>query len=238
MHDSRQHNHKSIYSPRKDFTLIEILLVVSVMLIVLAFTTPIFSELLRGNAVDEAASMISSQLALARAQATRFRKPVALVFPTEGSDDKSLSYTACRPYFVEENRWLPNSQWTQIPLGAVILQVDDDYSEELIYNNNPGPSETTWTINPDWITPPYDQLFSPDHLSSPSSEITVSTKECGDCRAIVFYPDGSSTQAMYVTLVQSIVNPTDHKPDLKRTVYENLRVLKINPYTGKANFIY
>lgn len=115
------------------FTLIEILVVVVIIGLLVGIAVPSFSRIVTGNSVTYGASMISSQLRMARAEACSRRKTVALVFLTEESRIKNAAtttqiynrraYRCC--YLLPDGaggytfeRWIFGSKWEYLPMGA------------------------------------------------------------------------------------------------------------------------
>lgn len=125
------------------FTLVELMVVLIIVGIMLAALAPAFNRLMTGNAVGAAERMISSQLSLARAEAARRRCEVAIVIYDDHDYDatlpKSSSFRAAyNPAGTWQ--WLPGSQETWLPTGAIVGSLvlgsitDTNYVYPLIAN--------------------------------------------------------------------------------------------------------
>lgn len=136
---------------RKNFTLVEILVVLGLMAVLLFIALPSFEKLAKGHGVSLAARNIVSKLGLARGYAVSTRQYTALLFyqadvpasgsTPEGTSEKTKyfnkSYRICsvskyiktavtpneaRYYF---NSWIQGENWDYAPNGVVILEVND-----------------------------------------------------------------------------------------------------------------
>lgn len=149
---------------KKNFTILELLLVISIAGVMLTVALPAFSRLLKGSASGIAMRELSARLGSARSKAIAgkdgdFR--VALVFPSIGdaettgtvSDSFKQKYynQAYRACYVEKEtlnfiRWLPKDNWKFLPDGIVLdnapFHVADSSVEkkatstEIIHTNN------------------------------------------------------------------------------------------------------
>lgn len=123
---------------KKNFTILELLLVISIAGVMLTVALPAFSRLLKGSASGIAMRELSARLGSARSKAIAgkdgdFR--VALVFPSIGDAETTgtvselfkqkyynQAYRAC---YVEKEtlnfiRWLPKDNWKFLPDGIVL----------------------------------------------------------------------------------------------------------------------
>lgn len=166
-----------------DFTLVELLAVVVIMLIVLGISGPALTKVFMGSSVDSSARMVGAQLRLARQYAITQRKHIAVVFPSANGpwNDDDKKYQAMRPCEVDASEnfltWVPNTKWTYLPQGAVIYAIDDNSAASLV-----GSGDRSQKIKASSLTP-YESTASArdyDYVSATG----------GDCRAIIFRPSG------------------------------------------------
>lgn len=84
----------SVRDARKGFSLVELLVVISIIVIILTFTIPATTGLFRGSLLTQGSQMLGDQFALARQMALTRNHPVELRFfkfsdpevPGEGTD--------------------------------------------------------------------------------------------------------------------------------------------------------
>lgn len=257
----------------RQFTLIEILLVVTIMVIIMGFTAPAFSRITRGNAVDVASRMVSSQLAMARAEAVSKRQYIAVVMPgarfTPPSSDSSSAFhfTSFRSAIVEEDadgkfifkKWFPGTEWTFLPNGAVIAEVDGDGEagsfsagiECKVTMEATNPEVVEWRkVNPDWLAAGSGLQLNElgrareSGLSVVYEETAEEMCPGGDntntegIRCIVFKPNGRiAGGSKYVTIVEGVVPATSAPFILTNGNIYNMRLMRVNQFTGKVVFI-
>ncbi len=215
---------------KRHFTLLEILIVLALILVIVGLTTPAFSRLVIGSAVDQAGQMVSGQLAIARGEAIARRQYVALVMPgtswTAEDDDANKRCQAFRLALVEESSgnyqfdsWLPGSEWTYLPNGTVIAQVT---SSE--------PWASGGELSRTGTSPDYE--YTPTGTCSLSDNTQLKYNASTDVRAVIFTPEGQALDWTYITLMQGVVPA--HETSVKNTNENNLFVLGVSPMTGKA----
>ena len=218
---------------KRHFTLLEILIVLGIIIVIVGLTTPAFSRLVIGSAVDQAGQMVSGQLAIARGEAIARRQCVALVMPGKsyGAGDEGVNkcYQAFRLALVEQDgtdykfdEWLPGSEWAYLPNGAIIAQVTSDE-----------PWDTNGELTQSGTSPDYE--YTPTGTCS-ASDSTKQLKANGslshDVRAVIFTPEGQADQWTYITLMEGIAPANEDEP--RNTNPNNLFVLAVSPMTGKA----
>ena len=114
---------------RRNFTLVELLVVTVIIGIIVGATVPAFTRLMTGNAVSYGLRMTTSQLNMARTEACARRKYVAVVFANHTMNDDAdhapmLDRRAFRSCYLDDSRnfdcWVPGTKWEVIPTGATI----------------------------------------------------------------------------------------------------------------------
>ena len=247
------------------FTLVELLVVIAIMIIIMGFSVPMFSKISFGNAVDGSSRMISSQLSLARAEAVAKRQYIAIVMPGEKfkqpSDDSNGDYhfRSFRAAIVEETdeskefdfvKWFPGTEWGFLPNGAAIAEADGDgvttsssATGVECLEDYTGTELKSRKVADKWL----DENKLDDDDSSTmvvvkdtdtASMVEGQDNKADGVRAIVFQPNGRVVggQNMYVTLVEGV--PTGGSPYiLSNGNKENMRLMKINQYTGKITYL-
>ena len=236
----------------RNFTLVELLVVIVIISIILSMTAPAFRRLMVGNSVDSAARMVSSQLMLARAEAIAKRRYVAVIMPSDinipSSNNEVYKCQAFRSAYVSESgsnwtlgEWVPGTQWTFLPSGAVIAAIDDDHGS-IEYNSTANEWEivSSWTPTDNCATvgdrkhkEDPDNPDSDDVLDAPIIE-GVSTNS--NIRAVIFKPNGRALKREYITIMEGIC--TANNADIERANQNNINVIEINAYTGQARYIY
>lgn len=252
------------------FTLVELLVVIAIMVIIMGFSVPMFSKMSFGNAVDGASRMISSQLSLARAEAVAKRQYIAIVMPgtdfkqpEDGKTTDEYNFRSFRAAIVEEDddnndntfnfkAWFPGTEWSFLPKGAVIAEVDgdadtmDDSSTTVECIVSPlGSGEVdTRNLNKKWLGT--DSKLGQDgtytKINDTSSAKMVDGKINSDVRAVVFKPNGQvAGGTKFVTLIEGI--PTEHGSDsnpeyrLTNGNIENMRLMRVGRLTGKVTYV-
>lgn len=261
----------------RQFTLIEILLVVAIMVVIMGFTVPAFSRITRGNAVDVASRMVSSQLAMARAEAVAKRQYIAVVMPgarfapPSSDSTSSFHFTSFRSAIVEEapsgagkfvfKKWYPGTEWAFLPNGAVIAETDEDgektsigagdYVECQVKMVATNPEVVEWRkVNPDWLAAGSGLQLNElgrareSGLSVVYEETAEEMCPGGDntntegIRCIVFKPNGRiAGGSKYVTVVEGVVPATSAPFILTNGNIYNMRLMRVNQFTGKVVFI-
>lgn len=112
------------------FTILELLLVISIAGVMLSVAVPAFSRMLKGSASGIAVRELMGKLNAARAYAVANKTYVAVIFPVSGENDnfKKLhtyrSYRACE--IIKDGteyrfiRWIPNEKWCFFPKGIIL----------------------------------------------------------------------------------------------------------------------
>ena len=117
------------------FTLTELMVVLLIMAILLAVAIPAFEKLTTGTGVDAAGRMVSAQLRLARQYAITQRAKIAIIMPGPAATGltEKYRYSCLRAAIVTGgsspftfSEWVQNTTWSFIPIGASIMEADDD----------------------------------------------------------------------------------------------------------------
>ena len=249
------------------FTLVELLVVIAIMIIIMGFSVPMFSKISFGNAVDGASRMISSQLSLARAEAVAKRQYIAIVMPgkdfeqpTDGEKTDEYNFRAFRAAIVEKDdaaettfkfkEWFPGTEWGFLPKGAVLAEADgdgvttssSDTDVECVEEYN-GTELKSRHVSSKWLDS--NKLEGDDNTTMTivkdkdgSTEKMVDGKTNDKVRAIIFQPNGRVVggQNMYVTLVEGVATGNGNYV-LANGNTANMRLMKINQYTGKVTYL-
>ncbi len=106
------------------FTLLELLVVVAIMAIILAFAVPAVNGILRGRGLTEAAEAVRGQLALARQTALAGNRSIQVRFyELPGEAEPAPAFRALQLVDVTEGA-TPISAVTRLPTGAVLNNSD------------------------------------------------------------------------------------------------------------------
>lgn len=129
----------------RQFTMLELLIVIGIMMILMSLAVPGFRRLVSGKAVNAAASMLSGQLSLARAAAIAEQRYIAVIMPgryfnapasatDSGTTYDEYHFRSFRIGIVEKGSadnqfklvsWYPDSKWTFLPTGAILAECND-----------------------------------------------------------------------------------------------------------------
>ena len=130
---------------QRQFTMLELLIVIGIMMILMSLAVPGFRRLVSGKAVNAAASMLSGQLALARAAAIAEQRYIAVIMPgahfkapastaDSGTTYDEYHFRSFRIGIVEKGTdanqfklvsWYPDSKWTFLPVGAILAECNE-----------------------------------------------------------------------------------------------------------------
>lgn len=120
----------------KQFTLIELIMVMGVMMLLSAIAIPAYSSLFSGRKTTLAANVINSAIMTARARAISTKNYTAIVFiKTDLSANGYTSFRIAEVYHnsdMENNsfvwrRWAPDSSITYLPENTMIPSTKDDF---------------------------------------------------------------------------------------------------------------
>ncbi|NMA42134.1 MAG: prepilin-type N-terminal cleavage/methylation domain-containing protein [Oligosphaeraceae bacterium] len=199
---------------RHCFTLVELmvaLIIIGVLLLVLA---PAFNRLMTGNAVSSAERMLSSQFALARAEAASRRCEVAIVIYDENTAAGATKIANPSSFRAAYNNggtweWLPGSQQTWLPTGAVVGRV-------LLGTAADVPAPVPGSPIPD--------------LPNTTTGVTVQIDGV-DFPAVIFKPNGRLAQDVVLTIIEAVYIPGQ---GLTARNDNYCRILEVSQYTGRV----
>ena len=251
------------------FTLVELLVVIAIMIIIMGFSVPMFSKISFGNAVDGSSRMISSQLSLARAEAVAKRQYIAIVMPgtdfvqpEDGKTTDEYHFRAFRAAIVEEDddnddntynfkAWFPGTEWSFLPKGAVIAEVDGDSEAKTeaegveckIEYDTDGEVKKREQYN-NWLgsESKLGQDASYSKVNDTSTAKMVDGKNNSDVRAVVFKPNGRvAGSTKFVTIIEGIpTEVTSASGDYYRLTngnIKNMRLMRVGRLTGKVTYV-
>lgn len=246
---------------RWHFTLVELMVVIVIASIILAFSVPAFQKLAVGSGVDAAARMLSSQLSLARAEAISRRQYIAIIMPgqhfNKDTDDENLfKYQSFRAAIVTHSggtytfeKWVDGTEWTFLPTGTVIAEADDDaytsgsnpvaaaaYPCELIDTSSSGsPIQLEIPVDsagePRWGIKDDNSVIVTDNTAT---EKIYPGKNNHNARAVIFKPNGRCVQKTYVTILEGVAP----EGSIQRENKFNIRVMEINAFTGQIRYLF
>lgn len=166
----------------KGFTLVELLIVVSIMGLLLALTVPAFVDIGRGSRMSGAVSQLTSTLQLARQWAITQREEVSIVFP----DDWAALYggntnhypKALRSYAVYTPSKGYLTDWRYLPEGVFFV---DTHNTQNAIANNLNLAEVDANNN----------LFNPIWLRSGYVKFPTATSSQPPIYTLTYMPDGT-----------------------------------------------
>ncbi len=210
---------------RKNFTLVEILMVLGLMAILLFIALPAFEKLAKGSGVELAARNLTSKLGQARGYAITSREYVAVLMPTNTTlpEHAFKGYKLCvvsgttSPFTFK--RWIPSEKWEFTPNGTAINHIFNTPHDAGTNSNG-----TTGT----WLTG-----FACEEVSGVKlTEIGVANID--NVRAIVFKPTGKMaiTGNRYVAVSESTYSGTA----LTATNPKNWIDITIDQFTGRVTY--
>jgi len=265
----------------RQFTLIELLLVIGIMILIMGLTVPSFRKMASGNAVNASARMLAGQLNLARAAAISEQRYIAIIMPgcdfrkpnpsgeSSGNSEDEYHFRSFRVGVVKPTananefqlvEWYPGADWTFLPLGAVIAEVNDSALSASKTNGvelYESDDHHARFINVDgWL----------DNEKLKDNSGTMCTVIDGDknlaegkdnnshssayARAVVFSPKGRCctgqdglTGDRFITIVEGNVDGTDKSDGtmtgvvLSNARIHNMKILKIGQYTGRVEYV-
>ncbi len=192
------------------YTLVEVLLVISIIAIIILVSLPAFIRISQGSAVKYCAESLGVKLGQTRARAVGSRRHTALLFPRENAD-QALLFSSFRMCHVDSGNnfvsWIQGEKWENTRKGVVILEVDGD--------------------------PGYDGTQNAPSLVD---NVDMSTSGAGDdvdgVAAVVFKPTGRLAGAeLYISVGEGA-----YSGGLVQKNPENTIDLRLNPSTGRITY--
>lgn len=105
------------------FTLVELLVVISVMIVMISLVAPAFHSITMGNAITRATSLIADQFALARQEATGRNRDVQIRIIWLADGCRALQLWV--PSVSDTTRFVPLAPMTILPNGIVIATSEE-----------------------------------------------------------------------------------------------------------------
>ncbi len=223
----------------KPFTLIELMVVIGIMIIILSLSAPAFRKLAMGSSVDVAARMVSSQLMLARAEAISKREYIAVIMPDSSfnkdtNDVSNYSYTAFRSAIVEKvgndykfKEWVPGTNWSFLPVGAIIRDVSDSIPSIIKYNSTDGKYERDTSV----VSFSTGGSCSSIEEQSSGDMMNGANNTSNTIRCIIFKPNGRTTKSCFITVKEGLTD------DTKDSLVDNCHILEVSQFTGQTRFL-
>ena len=214
---------------RRNFTLVEILVVLGLMAILLFIALPAFEKLAKGSGVELATRNLASKLGMARGYAITNRQYVAVLMPTTGLPNDyiykgyklcivSSTFTGTNPAIFTFKRWIPSEKWEFLPNGTSINHIN---------NINP---HSAGSDSDSWAAASAKEEIDNVNLT----ELGASYNSVDNVRAIVFKPTGKMavTGNRYVAVSESTYNGTDLIPTNKKNWID----VTIDQFTGRVTY--
>ncbi len=215
----------------RKYTLVEMLVVIAVAAVIVSLGVPAVSKMLKGNAVDNAASAVRNMLDEARSKAVASRRYTALVLDlnTEGGGEYQ-SMRICKVSKDDDDDddyifdgWIPGSKWEEVSPGAVIDRVET-VSQIKPFVMRKLQEKTDWN--------------APDEISGVETDRGKMT-----LAGIIFGKNGGlldADKAVYIRLAEGL-----QKNQFEMTytdgsigdVPDNCLVLMVNQFTGLVRYV-
>ena len=205
------------------YTLLEILMVISIMALLMAITMPAFNDMMKGQGVESAARNICQRLKLARSYAISNREYVAVLFPDENFtasatgkvNANKYKQQAMRACLVNSDmtfkRWIPGETWSFLPTGTAIWEIDGSKG----FNNKKIEASDTEPITGVKVIKDDNALAS---VSIP---------------AIVFKSNGATTKSAQILIGEGVFSGTA----IQKTNADDTGVnIEINQFTGRVSY--
>lgn len=203
---------------RKKFSLIELIAVVAIMAIIMAFALPAFLTMTKGQSVELAAREIGSKLKAVRSYAITNRKYTALVFVTSQPVlSQNYPYKSYRPCIVNSSNvfqeWVPDEKWEFLPSGVIIQDISENIT---------GYVDGLFGDNTNDITNVIDNNVFPGTNSIQTLK-GVSFKSTGDL---------SKGNNKFIAIGEG----TDPTTAAGRHNPSNMAIIKVDQYTGRISY--
>jgi len=225
----------------KRFTLIEMLVVLSIIGIMLSISLPAFSRLMAGQGVSGGARELGGMLSMTRAYAIGNNCYAAVIIPGgtgstafSGSSSTKLNFCAYRPCVVtpkysggviQPNQWnfaswVDETKWSVLPSGVVVTNTSDGI-DNVVTNGD------TITVSGETST---SKNFFKDLLDETVSDITFN--------AVVFRPSGIPSTSSSAAGIYYVRAGTPNGTSVIETDpnHKNNYKLTINQYTGRLKY--
>lgn len=199
------------------FTLVELMAVIVIISIILAFTAPAFTRLMTGSAVNTGTTMLSAQLALARAEAATRRCKIAIaIYDATAPTSFRAAYQSGGVW-----AWLPGTKVEELPLGAVMakfsasmptsasflaITADFNSAKKMLTDSDPLPANYAITV---------DGVIYP---------------------AMIFGANGRALEPYYLAVIEGVIQKIGSDSQLQKANPENARILKVSQFTGRVSY--
>lgn len=202
---------------RRRFTLIEMLLVVTIALILMGLAIPAFNAMNKHQKSSAAGRLVVGKLKSTRSQAITKNEYVAMLAPIDNDlpeDYHMRSLRLCavtksgNSYFFK--RWLPKEEWHFLPKGTVVSEIDQDRG---------------WDEEED-----DDTCHEVDDV--PMGQVDLA--EVDGVRAVIFKPSGEiAGLQQYVTIDEGVYQSETFMDTTPDTNGDNI---EIDQYTGRVAY--
>ena len=223
---------------KHSFTLIEMLVVMSIAALLIALLIPGFNKMMFGSKVDQCTSNLKLGFELAQSRAVSARKYVALIFPVKYSetDSRLKKYVGggYRMAYVKKDgsswkflSWIPDDFWRNPAEGAMLVKIVEGKSD--IANADAGNLETSVNNGFKGAATHLTKLTSVPTDDEDLSGINADTLET----ALIFSPYGGLAdldQPLGFVVTEAKVSGDDFVYDNP----DNYLVLKVNAITGRV----
>ena len=231
---------------RKDFTLVELLVVICLASLLFGIVLPAFSRMVTGSSVDRLTSNLKLRLEQTQSQAAVSRRHAALVLPNgtdtvwTDSQEKAARLGGSRMCYVDPvdtsagtagfKSWVPNEEWSRPDRGAFLIRVTDDESDVAAEGSQQSVGDGTNAGDATLIGKGTAPL------------LTVNSYNGGAARsscAVVYSPNGNmrNQKDIYLVVAEAMVNGGKLIfPGGGDAGAHNFRALRINHVTGRVEY--
>ncbi len=232
---------------RKNFTLVELLVVMAIMALLFYMSMPAFEKLVKGYGVDGAVQNCAAALKLARDKAITDKMYVALLLPHRdapgtGSLPSDYIHRSYRMCYVDENystsesasraasktftfvSWVPGSNWEFVPTGTTILEYDQEYKA-----GAGGSDDVANILN---TSNYHEEVDGVD-----CSDIDAGT--VNNVLAAIFKPTGEIPSVQrYLSVGEAVFSSgsLQFTNNLPRKHEQGVLILKVDGYTGRITY--
>jgi uncharacterized protein (TIGR02596 family) len=225
-------NTKAPLSNARAFSLVELLVVISVIAIIAGFAVPAVTTMIRGSALSQGSQNIADQIVLARQLALSRNRSVEVRFykfgdpETPGEDPKNPDtgfFRACQTFEILDNGGaLPTGGLTRLPAGVVMNEGElstilKERPREKPKSSDPALPDTQASRNYEYVA----LRFLPDG----STDLPPTGVEGG----------GTNGDSWYLTIHGTQIQSSGSGgPGRTATLPDNFFTLQIDPITGST----